>query len=69
MSNDLSAVDSQELRSRLEKLLPELDLKFKTVGPLVAEIGMLRAEVDIIYRELVRRGLVKSYEPQSKDGI
>lgn len=57
--SDLSSVDVGELRSRMESVLSRLDELFKTAGPLIKEIGNLRVEAGLIYKEFEKRGVLK----------
>ena len=59
MSSPLSAVDEVELRSRIDSVLGRLDSLFKEIGPKIREVGNLREEAEMIYRELERRSSEK----------
>ena len=59
---DVSQLSVEEIRKRMEKVLRDLDEAFKRVGPVVEEIAELRIEAHVMYKELLRRGVVK--EPQ-----
>jgi hypothetical protein len=54
---DLSVVEGDELISRARAILIKLDDRLRAVGPIMKEIGHLRAEVGLIYVELERRGV------------
>lgn len=64
--SDLSALDTEELKTRMGSIFEDLNSLFIKVGPLVKEIGILREEADIIYRELIRRGVL-NMEPLEVD--
>ncbi len=55
--SDLENVEVQELRERLEFILNEVDRIFIEISPNVKKIGNFREEAEIIYKELLRRGI------------
>ncbi len=61
----LKDTDVDELRSRLEVVLNRLDSLFKEVGTRLVEVGNLRGEAGLVYRELVARGVLKE-EPHAQ---
>jgi broad-specificity NMP kinase len=56
---DLSFLDKDEIRARLEWLLTRVDELYKEISPKAKELVVLRQEAGEIYQELKRRGLVK----------
>ncbi len=54
---DLEKCDLNELTSRARTLFFKLDELFRQVGPLVEEIGSLRAELLVIEQELQKRNV------------
>lgn len=60
--SDLKNIDSEELKQRIRIVLTNIDVLCKEIGPKVQEIGSLRLEADIIYNELVARGIITQEE-------
>ncbi len=54
---DLDSCDLNELTSHARTLFFKLDELFKQVGPLVEEIGVLRAELLTVEQELNKRNV------------
>jgi hypothetical protein len=67
MSDDLSAIDTDELKARLMTVVDRLDAVLIEIGPKIREIGNLRAEAAMIFSELDKRGVSADPAPE-RDG-
>jgi len=52
---DLKTVDENELRERIDTILPQLELVSEQLAPLLKSWGLLREEAQLIYAELQSR--------------
>jgi hypothetical protein len=52
----MSNIDAEELIERLETLLKKLDCVIREISPKLIDVGNMREEVSLIYKELEKRG-------------
>lgn len=56
----LEAIDTEELKTRLNTILDKADTLLKNIGPVLREVGLIRTEAALIYNELMKRGSLEN---------
>ncbi len=58
MDGNLGPLDENDLRDRLNVILERLDTLYRQIGPVLRDVGNLRLEADMIFKELKKRGVL-----------